>query len=589
MKSKASSAKKELMLRGIGTSPGIAIGSVYAFHHLSINLSELEIKVDDIEREFLQFDNAIRKVREQLEYIRQYSLEAYHNQFTEIFDSQIAFLHDQILIGEIKQEIERTKHSSAYVVSRVLSEKSDYLINLENTYFRERAFDVMDLKQKLINALLGIEMDYQLTRPSIVVAEMLTPSDTIHFNRNFLLGFLTDKGGKTSHSAIMARGLRIPSVVNGYNLSKMIQPSDRVIIDGAEGSIIVNPTPETEKYYEQLHKEYQEFEKSLAAHVSESSETLDGQQVELLANIEFLHEIRDVKSNRAQGIGLFRTESMFIEKGVELSEEEQFAVYKQLCSQMSPREVTIRTIDLGGDKLMAGFQDENEMNPFMGWRAIRFCLDRPDFFKIQLRAILRAAVYGKARILLPMISSIEEIIQTQLLIREVKEELTASGQKFNAELPIGIMVETPAAASLAKFFVQYVDFFSIGTNDLTQYVLAIDRTNEKVSKSYNTFNPAVLDSVASTIKIARNNQTGVTICGEFAATPAAIPLLLGMGLRSFSMNPHALPEAKKIIRSMPVPQCERLYKRTRSMHTAGEIERECMRFIKKQVPDLKFI
>jgi len=589
MKNKKANVNKELILKGIGTSPGIAIGSVYAFRHLSLNLSELEVKISDVNQEFQQFDNAIRKVREQLEYIRQYSVDAYKDQFTEIFDSQIAFLHDQVLIGEIKQEIERTKHSSAYIVSKILSQKSDYLINLENTYFRERAFDVMDLKQKLVNALLGIEMDYQLTRPSIVVSEMLTPSDTIHFNRNFILGFLTDKGGKTSHAAIMARGLRIPSVVNGFNLSRMIQPSDRLIIDGTDGTIVVNPAPETEKYYEQVHREYREFERSLSVQVSEPSRTKDGHPVELLANIEFLHEIRDVKSNRAQGIGLFRTESIFIQKGTEISEDEQFMVYKQLCSQLSPHEVTIRTIDLGGDKMLDGYQSENEMNPFMGWRAIRFCLDRPEIFKTQLRAILRAAVYGNVRILIPMISSIEEIIQTQLILREVKEELTAAGLKYKADIPVGIMIETPAAAALAKFFVKYVDFFSIGTNDLTQYVLAIDRTNEKVSKSYNTFNPAVIAAVAHTIKTAQQNNTGVTLCGEFAATPQAIPLLLGMGLRSFSMNPHALPEVKKIIRSLPAGECERLFRKTQKLHTAAEIEKHSTRFLKKHVPDLKYI
>lgn len=589
MKSESTKSQKELVLKGMATSPGIAIGPAYPFRPLTINLTELEVKIDDVEREYELFENAIRKVREQLEYAQRYSEEIYEKQFSDIFESQLAFLQDHVLINEIQQDIKHTRHSTAYVVSNILSKKSEYFINLENIYFRDRAYDILDLKQKLIHALLGINVDYQLSTPSIVVAEMLTPSDTIHFNRNFILGFLTDKGGKTSHAAIMARGLRIPSVVNGHTLSRIIQQDDLIIIDGFDGTIILNPLPATTERYKKLRKDYHDFEKTLSAQIAKPPLTKDQQAVQLLANIEFVHEVRDVKYNRAEGIGLFRTESIYIEKGAEPSEEEQFAIYRQLVEQMAPQEVTIRTVDLGGDKLVDGYATENEMNPFMGWRAIRFCLDKPEFFKVQLRAIYRASCFGKVKILIPMISSIDEILETKKLIEEVKEELSGLGLDFNTHVPLGVMIETPAAAILAKFFARYVDFFSIGTNDLTQYVLAIDRTNEKVSKAYNTFNPAVLEFVAKTIGAALENKKDVTLCGEFAATHEAIPLLLGMGLRSFSMNPHSLPEAKKIIRSFEIEECEKLYSNIKKLHTAKDIEALCSEFLEAHVPDLQFL
>ena len=588
-RTKGKKIKREIILKGIPTSPGIGMGPVYIFRPFQINISELEVTVDDVNKEIQLFDAAIHKVYKQLELAQRNSEIYYQDQFSEIFESQKAFLKDSILINEIKQEIKRSHCSAAQAVSKILSEKSEYFINLENRYFRERAYDIIDLKQKLVNALLGIDVNYQLSAPAIVVAEMLSPADTVNFNRNLILGFLTDKGGRTSHAAIMARGLRIPSVVNKYGLSHILHNDDYLILDGFTGAIIINPTEKTKVEYEQKRAEFKKFEQKLYREIEQPTVTLDNHRVHLLANIEFAHEVNDARINQAEGIGLFRTESLFIEKQTMPTEEQQFNYYKQVVEQMEGREVTIRVLDLGGDKILTNQEYQGEMNPFLGWRAIRFLLDRPNIFKTQLRAILKASAFGKIKILIPMVSSVDEILKVKELLEEVQKSLMSEKIEFDAHVPLGIMIETPAAAILAEVFTNYVDFFSIGTNDLTQYVLAMDRTNELVSKNFNTFNPAVLNFVEMSIKAAQKKGIEVTLCGEFAAIPEAIPLLLGMGLRYFSMNPFSIAGAKKIIRSLRLEECQKLYEKVKTFHTTDKIEAECQAFIKNKVADLEYL
>ncbi len=589
MKTDLKTPLKEIVLHGRPTSPGVAIGSAFQFHAPKINLNELKVKSSNIAEELDFFANAILKVAQQLESSQKASEQQYGNQFSEIFESQKAFLKDPVLIKEIEEEIRNSGYGAAFVVSKILADKGDYFINLESAYFRDRAYDILDLKQQLIHALLGIDTDYRLDKPSIVVAEMLSPSDTVQFNRNFILGFLTDKGGENSHAAILARGLRIPAVVYGHSLSRLIMPGSQLILDGFNGGIIINPTPKTIAHYEEIQKEHQRFEHQLLKELELPSQTKDGTPVHLLANIEFAHEINDVKQNHAEGVGLFRTESMFIEKRSLPSEEEQFTVYRQIAEQLAPSPATIRTIDLGGDKFLENYSQDDELNPFLGWRAIRFCLDEPEIFKTQLRAILRAALYGNIHILIPMVSSVNEIIRTKELIAEAGDELLRKGVEFKADLPLGIMIETPAAAIMAEELATYVDFFSIGTNDLTQYVLAIDRTNDKVSAAYTTFNPAVLKFIAHTIKAGTEHKKPVTLCGEFAANPLAIPLLLGMELRNFSMNPHYIAETKKIVRSVDLQACKQLYADIQTLHTADAIEEKCRALIKANVQNLEFL
>jgi len=589
MKNEFDQTIKEIVLPGMPTSPGVAIGSAFQFHSPKINLNELKVKSEDISHELDFLAKAILKVADRLDISQRASERLYGNQFTEIFESQKAFLKDPVLIKEIEQEIRDSGFGAAFVVSKILAEKGDYFINLDSAYFKDRAYDILDLKQQIIHALLGIDSDYRLHHPSIVVSEMLSPSDTVQFNRNFILGFLTDKGGRTSHAAILARGLHIPAVVNGHSLSRLHLPGSTIILDGFKGTIILNPTAETIARYQNLQQEHKAFERQLHKELILPSQTIDGTTISLHANIEFAHEISDVRQNKAAGVGLFRTESMFIEKGALPSEEEQFSIYRQITEQLNPKPMTIRTIDLGGDKFMENYSAEDELNPFLGWRAIRFCLDEPDIFKTQLRAILRAANYGNIHILIPMISSVEEIIRTKTLVKEAAQELKESGQVFKADIPLGVMIETPAAAMLVEALAGYVDFFSIGTNDLTQYVLAIDRTNDKVSAAYNTFNPAVLKFISMSIEAGEKFMKPVTLCGEFAANPAAIPLLLGMGLRNFSMTPRFIAETKKIIRSLDIASCEQLYQDVRTKHKAAEIETMCRTLLKANMQNLKFL
>jgi phosphoenolpyruvate-protein phosphotransferase (PTS system enzyme I) len=584
MKNKEST--KQIIIKGLATAPGIAVGSAYVFKPFAINLTELDSVAPSTEEECEQFKTARAKVLEQLKFASKQSLESYGDEFSDIFDSQIAFLKDTLLLEEISAKIYESNQSAAYAVTAVLSQKSNHFINLENRYFRERAFDIIDLKQKLLMALFGIKIDYHLTAPSIIISENLSPTDTVNFNRNLILGFLTDQGGKTSHSAILARGLKIPSVVNGKGLSKVIKNGDEIILDGFEGTIVINPEPETRGRYLELKENYGQRQAVLVAENVKEAITKDNIKISLQANIEFAHELSEVTGYDADGIGLFRTEALFIENNSVPSEQEQFKIYKKIAKSLEKGSFVIRTIDLGGDKLLEGLTDAEESNPFLGWRAIRFCLDNPQIFKPQLRAILRASAHGNVRILLPMINSISEILQVKELLSETRHELQTGGFKIPSKVDLGVMIETPSAAIMAPTIGRYVDFLSIGSNDLTQYTLAVDRTNSKVAHSYSSFDPAVIRLMHSATNAGIANNIPVSICGEFASVPSAVPLLLAMGLRSLSVTPHFIPRIKKIIRSVHIKSCIKLYDKIQTLHSASEIEHECNEFIQTHVPEL---
>lgn len=586
MKNKDST--KQIIISGLATAPGIAVGPAYIFKPFVINMAELDSIAPSAEAECEQFKAARSKVLDQLNFASKQSLESYGDKFSDIFESQIAFLKDTLLLDEIRNNIYESNQSAANAVSTVLSQKSDHFINLENKYFRERAFDIIDLKQKLLLVLFGIKIDYHLTGPSVIISESLSPIDTVNFNRNLILGFLTDQGGQTSHSAILARGLKIPSVVNGKNLSKVIRDGDEIILDGFKGTIVINPEPETRRKYLELKEKYGQQEAVLVADNTKEAITRDDVAIKLFANIEFLHEVTEVSEFNADGIGLFRTEALFIENGLIPSEEEQFVVYKKIAKKLKKDPFIIRTIDLGGDKLMEGYTDENELNPFLGWRGIRFCLDNPQIFKPQLRAILKASAHGNVSILLPMVSSIAEILQVKELLTEARHELQTAGYKIPPKVNLGVMVETPSAAIMASIIGKYVDFLSIGSNDLTQYTLAVDRTNSKVAHSYSSFDPAVIRLMYLATKAGIENNIPVSICGEFASVPSAVPVLLGMGLRSLSVTPHFIPRIKKIIRSVHINSCIKLYDKVQTLHLASEIEEVCVDFIQTNVPELSF-
>lgn len=579
---------QEIVFKGQATAPGIAVGRAYLFKPFAIDPAELNTTQEKTSDEIILFEEACGKVLEQLDFAFKQSQDSFGDRFSAIFESQISFLHDQDLLKEVKAEILNNKYSAINAITKILSQKSDHFIQLENIYFRERAFDIIDLKQKLVLALLGMKIDYHLSAPSIIVAENISPSDTVNFNRNLILGFLTEQGGQTSHSSILARGLRIPSVVHGKNFTTLITDGDDLIVDGFEGKIILNPEPETKEKYLRLKDKYKQQEAVLIASNTKEAITLDNVKVNLLANIEFSHEVNDVNNFRADGVGLFRTESLFLEQDSIPSEEQQFLVYKKIAQSLKNKPFIIRTIDLGGDKLLPGFSNDSEPNPFLGWRAIRLCLDNPQIFKPQIRAILRASEYGKISILLPMINSVNEILQVKELLAEARLELQITDTISNKNVQLGVMVETPSAAINAPMLAKYVDFLSIGSNDLTQYALAVDRTNEKISHLYNSFDPSVIRLMHTTINAGIANNIPVSICGEFASVPEAVPVLLGMGLRSLSVTPHLIPMIKKIIRSVHIRSCIKLLDHIQTLHHPVEIEEECNKFIKLNVPELSF-
>ena len=580
---KISRIKKEVRLDVLSIVPGLAMGPAYYFRKFSFEIDDLNYPVESIQGEIERFRRACAKTSNLLKKTKQLSSVIYDEQFLEIFESQIALLEDRIFLKEIETFIREKKHSAAFAVFSVFREKMDYFMGLENEYFRERSLDIQDLKHKMLHAIFGVGTEYQISIPSIIFAEYLSPSDTIHFSRNLVLGFVSDTGGKTSHAAILARSLNLPYAINNQNLSKIVQTEDFVIVDAYSGQMIINPTRKTIESYKELKKKYTEIDLALKEEAGLPARTLDGVEIDVLANVEFLNEIPGAHSYGANGIGLFRTEGIFLEKDGLPDEEEQYQIYRRVSEEMIDKPVILRSLDAGGDKVLKDIDHPEEQNPFLGWRAIRFCLDEQDIFKTQLRAILRANISGNLKLLIPMVSCLREIEETKKILEEVKSELRHKGQEFREELELGIMIEIPAAAIMSDIFAREVDFLSFGTNDLTQYTLAVDRTNQKIARLFNDLHPAILRLMQMTITNAHNLNKEISICGELAANPDAIPVLIGLGLRKLSMSPFIIPRIKKIIRSFSVSECESLVDHLLTLPSALQIIEETKKFFNDKI------
>jgi phosphotransferase system enzyme I (PtsI) len=575
--------KKEIILEVVSIVPGMAMGPAYHFRKFSFNIEDFDYIIESVEGEIERFRNACSKTITFLNRTKKLSNVIYEDQFLDIFESQIALLEDKIFLEEIEHHIRNKKSSAALAVFTVFREKMDYFMGLENEYFRERALDIQDLKHKLLHAIFGLGTEYQISIPSIVFAEYLSPSDTVHFNRNLILGFATDTGGKTSHAAIIARSLHLPYVINNRNLSKILQGDDFIIVDAYAGKMVINPTDRTIETYKEQKKKYLDIEINLLKESKLPTKTLDGVHVDVMANAEFLHEIGDIMHSGANGIGLFRTEGVFLEKDRLPDEEEQYQAYRRLSEELNNMPVVLRTLDAGGDKIIKDLEQPEEQNPFLGWRAIRFCLDEQDVFKIQLRAILRANVNKNIKILIPMISCLNEIWETKKIIKEVKRNLTSEGIDFYPEIEIGIMIEIPAAAIMSDVYAKEVDFLSFGTNDLTQYTLAVDRTNQKIARLFNDMHPAILRLMQTTINNANNLDKNISICGELAGNPEAIAILLGLGLRTLSMSPYLIPRIKKIIRSLSISECENFVEKILKLTSAEEVIEQTQKFYTEKI------
>ena len=587
MTNKASkkSVKKQVMLDVVPIISGMAMGPAYSFRKMSFTINELDYPIESIDAEIERFRLACQKTLALLIKTKELSSTVYDDQFLEIFESQIALLDDRIFLSEIETHIRDKKSSAAMAVFTVFREKMDYFMGLQNEYFRERAMDIQDLKHKILHAIFGVGTEYQISVPSIIFADYLSPSDTVHFNRNLILGFVTDTGGRTSHAAIVARSLNLPYVINNQALSKIVKADDFIILDAHAGHIIINPAEKTVDSYNKLKKKYTRIDLELKKESSLPTVTQDGVPIEVSANVEFLNELAEAQSCGAQGIGLFRTEGIFLEKEGLPDEEEQYQVYRRASEELKDQTVIIRSLDAGGDKILKELDQPVEHNPFLGWRAIRFCLDEKEIFKTQLRAILRANINNNLKLLLPMVSCLREIHETKSVLEEVRHSLKKENIPFNNKIDLGIMIEIPSAALMSDVFAREVEFLSFGTNDLTQYTLAVDRTNQKIARYFNDMHPAILRLMQLTIKNARILKKEISICGEMAANPEAIPLLLGLGLRKLSISPNAIPRIKKIIRMLDAAACKSFVDRVITLPSAPEIQNEAKNFIKENIAD----
>ncbi len=561
------------MLKGIAASPGIEIGKAYVVKHEQVVVDTSPIKKEDVGKEMKRFKDALKITKLQIEKIKVKAQKELGSEKAKIFDAQLMALEDPVFMDEIKSKIGNELITADNAVSQVAKSYIAEFSNVEDEYLKERAADVKDIGERLIKNILGISADaFSLEQEAIIIAKDLSPSDTAQMDKDKVKAFATDIGGKTSHTAIMARSLEIPAVVGLKDATKKINMGDIVIIDGNEGVIYANPDDETIKRYEKLKEDYFDNLRELKQLRDLPAQTSDNlRRVEISANIGTPKDINGALENGAEGIGLYRTEFLYMDKQSLPTEEEQFAAYRQVVEKMTPRPIIIRTLDIGGDKKLPYLDMPDELNPFLGWRAIRICLDRPDILKTQLRAILRASAYGKTKIMYPMISGVEEVREANKILDEAKHELKDEGIAFDKNLEVGIMVEIPSVAVTADILAKEVDFFSIGTNDLIQYTLAVDRMNEYISHLYEPLHPAALRLIKNVIDSSHKEGKWAGMCGEMAGDPLVAPILLGMGLDEFSMNASSIPRVKKVIRSLTYDKAKEIAGKALSMSEPSDI------------------
>jgi len=547
--------KYKYLLKGISASPGIAIGKVYLLSGDVIKIEERDLALNEVEKEIIKLKNAIDQARNELKKIRKRVSKKLGIDNANIFDVHQMLLEDKILIQQIIDIIRKERKNADLIFFRQMDQYQKQMERLNDEHFRSRAADIIDVKRRVVRLIQDERRDYLSTLQDrrIIVAKDLTPSDTIMLDRRKIMAFATDFGGRTSHAAIMARALEIPSVVGLEYLTEVVAQNDRIIVDGNHGEVIINPSSDTLEKYRQLQSEYYDYERKLLDIRELPCRTLDGKDIELSANLEFPDEIDSVISHGAQGIGLYRTEYLFLAREELPSEYEQYEAYCSVAEKMYPNSLIIRTADLGGDKSPLSLEIPREENPFLGWRAIRICLKETDMFKSQLRAILRASVKGNVKVMFPMISCVEELNQCISLLEDVKAELTRQGCPYNPNIEIGTMIEVPSAAVMTDVIAKKVDFLSIGTNDLIQYTLAADRGNERIAYLYENLPPAVIRLIKQIVDAGHQKGAWVGMCGEMASDPIAIMILVGLGLDELSVSPVALPEIKQIIRSISQP------------------------------------
>jgi phosphotransferase system enzyme I (PtsI) len=570
---------KEIVLKGIPASPGICHGFAMLFAQINIEIPIYRITGDEISSEKDRFEKAIIATREEIIQIRDQVSNSLGEDEALIFDAHLMVLEDNALITETIQHLEQNKQNVEYSFNVVVERYINFFKTIEDEYLRERVSDIKDVSRRVLNNLVGAtKSGTQFTQQSrIIVSEDITPSQAVGFDKNNLLGFITDSGGATSHFVIMSRSLKIPAVVGLHNATEKIKPNDYLLIDGYEGLVFINPTSDTLKEYDEIASKQLEIERTFQEELVEKTETLDGHSIELMANIEASDDISESVQDSFDGIGLFRTESIYLKKNGMPSEEEQFEEYTSVAKNAKGKPVIIRTLDIGGDKLINGVHDDS----FLGLRAIRFCLENLTIFKTQLRAILRASVFGDIRIMYPMISGTEELDKANFIFNEVKEELLSEKIAFNPKIQVGAMIELPSAVSIIDLLAKKVDFFSVGTNDLIQYLMAVDRMDDRVSHLYQPTHPAVLRSLKVIFEQSESNQKPVCVCGEMAGEPIYALLLIGLGARSLSASISRLPEIKHYIRLINLGELKELINELMTLDQAEPIEQKLSAFLEK--------
>jgi phosphotransferase system enzyme I (PtsI) len=559
-------------LKGIDASPGVAIGTVLLYEEKDLVLAE-ESEIG-AEAEVKRLLEGQAKAKVQLEAIKDKAFEKMGADKAAIFDGHITLLEDEELLDEVKDKIEDDNMTAEYALNEGIEEYCEMIKNLDDEYLRERAADLADIGKRWLNNIMGVEvMDLgNLPAKSVIVAKDLTPSDTAQMDLENVAGFITEIGGKTAHSAIMARTLEVPAIVGTKGILEAVKGGEKVIVDALTGDILLNPDECEYSTYVAKREGYLAAKEELKKLKDAVAETIDGHQVGMWANIGSPKDLAGVLKNGAEGIGLYRTEFLFMNSDKLPTEFEQFQAYKEVAETMAGKPVTIRTMDIGGDKALPYMELPKEENPFLGYRALRVSLDRTEMFKTQLRALLKASAFGQIKIMFPMVISLAEIRKAKVLLEECKAELKQEGIEFDENIKVGIMVETPATAFRAKQFGKEVDFFSIGTNDLTQYTLAVDRGNENISDLYDTYNPAVLEAIRMTIEGAHANRITCSMCGEFAGDSKATKLLVGLGLDAFSMSATSIPQVKKNIIEMDSGEATAYANRLLEMDTAADIK-----------------
>lgn len=552
-------SKEEIILEGIAASPGVAHGTALLYLQKELDVPSYDLPPEAIDSEIERFDQAILQTREEITAVRHKVAASLGEGEARIFDAHLMVLEDSALLDEVNSELRSTNKNVESCYHQIAQRYISFFSSMEDEYLKERVTDIQDVSRRLLQNLIGMNKSNlgELAAHSIIVSEDITPSDTADMDRSKLLGFITDAGGQTSHSVIMARSMRIPAVVGLHNATKTIQSGDQILVDGYDGIVVINPSEERLFKYGKLASERRKLDEIYISVISEPSETKDGSPIELMSNIEGAHEMEQVIAMRSNGVGLFRTEGIFLRHHGYPPESVQYDEYAAVVAAAGDEPVIIRTLDIGGDKTL-GDGGTQEDNSFMGFRAIRFCLGNQDIFKTQLRAILRASAKGNVKIMYPMISGVAELRRANQILEEVKVDLRAENMAFNEEIEVGAMVEIPSAAAIIDLLAAEADFFSIGTNDLIQYLMAVDRLNDRVAHLYEPAHPAVLRTLKVIIDEANRLGKPVSVCGEIAGDPIYAGLLLGMGATSLSLTSSMLPELKYFIRNVNITDARAL-------------------------------